>query len=123
MNLENKEINDMKYHNNNTVASDPVNITLSHKKLKMLQPDLYGVIGLFRRKVRAIIEEHIFYGDSQPAIVLSIQPLLIAAYSDELDCIAMLNYPQEYVKEFNIEEKMRLLTINTYGECHLIRGT
>ncbi|WP_242976096.1 hypothetical protein [Desulfosporosinus sp. FKB] len=104
----------IKYHRNDTVASDPVNITLSNKKLKILRPDLYGIRGVSKRKIREIIEEHIFYGDSQPAIVISLKPLLVAAYSDELDCIAMLSYPESFVIDYFLEEKTKLITINTY---------
>lgn len=104
----------MKYHRNDTFASDPVNITLSHRKLKFLKPDLYGVKGFFKGAIKQVIEEHVFYGDSQPAIVISTEPLLIAAYSDELDCIALLNYPKHFITEYNLEEKTKLITINTY---------
>ena len=39
--------------------------------------------------------EHLEHGDSRAAIVISTDPeLLIAAYTDELDCIAMLRLPK-----------------------------
>jgi hypothetical protein len=110
----------MKYFNNDTEASDPLSIRLSHEKLKKLAPDLYGSKGFeINCKIgvdfKKVIEEHIFYGDSQPAIVICLQPLLIAAYSDELDCIAMLKFPWNYIMEYGLKEKTKLITSNTYS--------
>lgn len=47
-------------------------------------------------------------------MVISIEPLLIAAYSTELDCVAMLHFPSSYVNEYGLKLRSRLLTINTY---------
>ena len=40
--------------------------------------------------------------------------LIIAAYSDELDCVALLEFPIQLAKERGLEVGDRLLTINTY---------
>ncbi|MBO7176077.1 MAG: hypothetical protein J6W14_01770, partial [Clostridia bacterium] len=34
----------------------------------------------------------LLYGDTQPALVMSTEPLLIAAYSDEMDAVVMLRF-------------------------------
>jgi hypothetical protein len=60
------------------------------------------------------IEEHLWFGDSRAAVVVLISPLLVAAYTDELDCIAMLHFPDEYVDDYNLSIGSRLLTVNTY---------
>lgn len=110
----------MKFFRNDTVASDPLSITLSHKKLRKMVPDLYGLKSFIRYckigiDYKKVIEEHILYGDSQPAIVVSLQPLLIAAFSDELDCIAILKFSLNYIKEYGLKEKTKLITCNTYS--------
>jgi hypothetical protein len=110
----------------NTVASYPGNVRLSHAKLKRLQPELYGLstwIGwewhegkLWRRTSLLLtrIEEHLLFGDSRAAVVISTSPLLIAAYSDELDCVALLRFNQSFVSEYNLQPGSRLVTVNLY---------
>jgi len=45
-------------------------------------------------KIEAI-SNHLKMGDSRAAVVISIHPkLVIAAYTDELDCVAMLQFPR-----------------------------
>jgi hypothetical protein len=71
-----------------TVASNPGDITLSHQKLRVLRPDLYGFRGLIYSLLSALrifppqkeyIEEQVKYGDSRAAVVVSTNPLLVAA--------------------------------------------
>ena len=61
------------------------------------------------------IAEHLEHGDSRAAIVVSTDPeLLIAAYTDELDCVAMLRLPKEpLVSKYSLLRGSRLLTVNT----------
>jgi hypothetical protein len=110
----------MKYHDNNSFAENPGNVILSEKKLKVLRPDLFG-----RRKKKSnfniepskeidYIREHLSCGDSQPAIVISLNPLLIAAYSDDIDCVAVLNFPSYFAKDYSLQIRSKLITVNTY---------
>lgn len=77
----------------NTEASHPGNVRLSHAKLKMLQPELFSItkwLGFLARNPSAMflsvgrsywkthIEEHLMYGDSRAALVVCTAPLLIA---------------------------------------------
>lgn len=113
----------MKYMNTNTRASDPLALTVSREKLILLRPDLYGYTGLIK-KLKAIlfkkidhlryIREQISFGDSQPAVVISVKPVRVAAYSDEMDCIAMLEFPDGIAKLYSLQVGSRLITINTY---------
>jgi hypothetical protein len=61
-----------------------------------------------------MLDEHLRLGDSRAACVLSLDPLLVAAYTDELDCVAMLCFPLLLVEEEELKLGSRLLTINTY---------
>ena len=107
-----------------TFATDPGQIRLSRKKLRVLRPDLYGLHGLWQLVLayfrlgwpqRTYIEEQLHCGDSRAAVVISTSPLLIAAYTDELDCIAMLRFPSEFVDQYHLSKGTRLLTVNCYG--------
>ena len=105
-------------------ASDAMGLTISHDKLKVLRPDLYGFQGLRQRyreatgltwPQRSYLETHLREGDSRAAVVVSTDPLLVAAYTDELDCVAILEFPDEFVDDYGLKEGSRLLTINTYN--------
>jgi len=41
---------------------------------------------------------------------------VVAAYTDEFDCVAMLRFPQDLVQEHGLVLGMRLLTVNTYSK-------
>lgn len=108
-----------------TRATDPGQITLSHDKLRVLRPDLYGIAGiwtslrvLFRRdwSHREYVEKQLQNGDSRAAVVISTVPLRIAAYTDEFDCIAMLRFPNDFVRQYRLSVGSRLLTVNYYSD-------
>ena len=46
--------------------------------------------------------------------MLSNDPLLVAAYTDELDCVAILQFPGELVAEYRLQPGTKLLTVNMY---------
>jgi len=58
----------------------------------------------------------LLYGDTQPALVVSVDPLLIAAYSDEMDGAVMLKFPVEFVGQYHLSIGDRLTTSNVYFE-------
>jgi hypothetical protein len=114
-------------------ASNPVFINLSDTKISQFHPELYQVnitTGLLQSLAfwKAVdkeyiplypilhthYKEHLLCGDSRAAMVVSINPLLIAAYTDEFDCIAMLKFPNSLISEYNLKVYDRLLTINLY---------
>jgi hypothetical protein len=64
---------------------------------------------------RVYIAEQLQHGDSRAAVVVWTAPLLVAAYTDELDCIAMLRFPDHFAQEYRLRVGSRLLTVNTYG--------
>jgi hypothetical protein len=55
-------------------------------------------------------------GDSRAAVVISLRPLLVAAYTDELDCVVPLEFPEEFVDQYGLRDGSRLLTVNTYRQ-------
>ena len=107
-----------------TYATDPGQISLSHNKLRVLRPDLYGIGGIWKSVLaflrvdwpeRTYVQEQLQCGDSRAAVVVSITPLLIAAYTDELDCVAILHFSDEFVYEYRLSIGTRLVTVNCYG--------
>lgn len=107
-----------------TSASDPGKVTLSDKKLRILRPDLYGVFGCWNALMiglgkqwpqKVYLEEQLQNGDSRAAVVVSTEPLLVAAYTDELDCVALLKFPATFDPGFTVARGTRLLTVNCYG--------
>ena len=103
-----------------TAASSPGGFTLSHAKLRVLRPDLYRFPRplLERLKLlfpqRLYLQEQLQNGDSRAAVVVSTNPLLVAAYTDELDCVAMLQFPKRFVDDYQLRERTRLVTVNLY---------
>jgi hypothetical protein len=112
------------FWNRRSKASDPGRVRLSHDKLGTFCPQWYpygqGILDWWDRimGIRAIyifgVSNHLWNGDSRAAVVISVSPLLVAAYTDEMDCIAVLRFPDEFVSEFGLEVRSRLLTVNTY---------
>ncbi len=107
-----------------TTASDPALVDLSLDKLRMLRPDLFGILGLLQKFLGWIkfiqkqipnLTEQLLLGDSRSAVVVSTSPLLVAAYTDELDCVAMLKFPERLVSEYDLDVGDRLLTANYYS--------
>lgn len=113
-------------------ASNPGGVRLSEDKLRHLHPELFPMPrrlwasssertsneGLAGR--RELIAEHLRNGDSRAAIVVSTHPLIVAAYTDELDCVALLRFARQLAFAYGLKLGSRLLTINTYssqGEC------
>ncbi|HEX5105458.1 MAG TPA: hypothetical protein VFV87_16685 [Pirellulaceae bacterium] len=109
-----------KYHNDNSHASDPGQFALAPHRFRRLEPAARGLTGwLWRqfwdgRSFEELLDEHLNLGDTRAAMVVATQPLVVAAYTDELDCVALLGFPEWLVGEFALRPGTRLLTVNTY---------
>jgi hypothetical protein len=61
------------------------------------------------------IQRALYGGDAQPAVVLTIDPLLVACYSDETDATVILRFDARgLVAEHGLRAGSRLLAITTY---------
>ncbi|MEM7370255.1 MAG: hypothetical protein AAF587_16725 [Bacteroidota bacterium] len=113
----------MKYHDPTTSASDSIQIGLDLKKLKFLMPEIFSLSQRIKYWLRRFgfssyieqISEHISFGDSQGAVVVSTSPLLIAAYNEDIDCVIMLKYEKKIQKRYQFFEGDRLICVNTFG--------
>jgi len=116
----------------NTYASDPGEVSLSLAKLERLAPELCtvdrGLKQLWKRVRgedpmteedvqwwRTNLSEHLAGGDSRAAVVVSVAPLVVAAYTDELDCVILLRFPSDYAGAYELRVGSRLLTVNRYA--------
>ena len=108
-----------------TYASNAGQIQLSEEKLRRLEPWLFEhAIGFFRRMVsvksreaafwRRRIPEQLRHGDGRAAVVVATEPLAVAAYSDEIDNILVVEFPREVDDAGWMKVGDRLLTVNTY---------
>ena len=110
-----------RFHDDRTRASYPGRIGLSKSRFHRFDPLAAGLpIGwasrfASREEFEDMLDEHLRLGDSRAACVMSVDPLLVAAYTDELDCVALLMFPRWLVEEHNLKTGDRLLTVNTYS--------
>jgi len=102
-----------RYHDPHGRASDPGNVKLSSGKLRIFKESIAPSI--LKSLPDDLLDEHLRLGDSRAAIVMKTNPfLLIAAYSDEIDGVAMLRFDHKFIDLYNLKEGSRLLTVNTY---------
>ena len=114
----------MKYHDNTSFASDSIGIDIDLKKLKFLIPEIFSFIQEIKYKFKKwgflthieVISEHVKYGDSQGAIVVKTNPLLIAAYNEDIDCIVMLVFEDKIQNKYNFKIQDRLVCVNTFAK-------
>jgi hypothetical protein len=106
-------------------ASHPARVILSNDKLRKFHPELFGVRGCvkdvsewvsqkFYAFTRTRIREWLYHGDSRAAVVVCADPLLVACYTDEMDCVVMLRFPDGLAEEYALREGSRLLSANAY---------
>ncbi|MCA8987579.1 MAG: hypothetical protein KDA78_08060 [Planctomycetaceae bacterium] len=111
-------------------ASHPAMCGLSEKlNLKMHSRSYSLIAKLFVTKQTLKMNTEwlanlLFHGDSRAAVVVSIHPLIVSAYTDELDTALLLSFPKVFVKRFQLEAGQRLLSANSYCfECNGARQT
>jgi hypothetical protein len=110
-----------KYHHDTPPPSDPIQVSLSRKSLAFFKtqvPILRRIITNWK-PVDERIEEHLLVGDSRAAFAFQHRGrMLVAAYTDEIDCVALLRFAPEFLQSRNIKNGTKLVTINTYFPGH-----
>lgn len=126
-------------------ASRPGLIPLSQDRLRRFHPEIWAIkpwMVWLRRQYREHqlflihVGEHLRYGLAEPAIVVELDPLLIACYAEELDCVlhlmfvnAMPEHPtigqwypeglqEELIARHHLQVGSRLLALNTFQPIH-----
>lgn len=59
----------------------------------------------------------LLHGDTQPALVCSTEPLLVAAYSDAMDAVVMLKFPSELIPMYDLKIGTRLVSSTAYNKA------
>ena len=90
-------------------ASHPGGLELSEEKLRTLAPEIFDDADGVKRLGR-----HLREGDARAAVVVTTAPLIVAAYTDELDAVALLAFPDDLARQYSLRPGSRLLTINSY---------
>lgn len=106
----------MRYTDSNTRADNPGSIRLSGRKLRQVKKLICTSElekAYFKKRI-PVIKEFVKYGDTQPAYVMSASPLVISSYSDEMDAVVMLRFPDVLAKEYALSQGDKLVTVNTY---------
>ncbi|GJM61216.1 hypothetical protein [Persicobacter diffluens] len=119
-----------KYHDKHSYASDAIDIALDLKKLRFLLPEIFTIKNRLKYHFREYgfksiieqVEEHIRYGDSQPAIVAQNYPFLVAAYNVDIDAVVMLRYHLDVAEKFQLKKGDRLICVNTFGTAEAIQA-
>lgn len=107
-------------HTHHTDVGHPGHLSLAPDKLQAFKEHM-GFLEKLMSALTSIpaskLAAHLQSGGSRAALVLHVQPeVLVAAYSEELDCVAILRFPQFVRRFYPLESGTRLLTVNTYGE-------
>ncbi|MDE6656857.1 MAG: hypothetical protein K2J85_07685 [Anaeroplasmataceae bacterium] len=106
-----------KFNLTNSGAGQPGGFILSHKKLFDIFHSIEDMNPQeieYARKHLNTLQEHIYMGDTQPAVVVCLDPFLIAAYSDEMDAVVLLNFPQKLAEIYSLSIGDSLLSVNLY---------
>jgi hypothetical protein len=90
-------------------ASDSGGFSLDEEKLRALFPDFEWTADQL-----GYLNEHLTRGDSRAAIVASVEPLVVSAYSDELDAVILVKFPDQLVKQYSLAVGDLLIASWTY---------
>jgi len=105
------------YVDPNSMAENAGNVTVSREKFNDLRDNILKVSALkkiyFNKQFKRL-GQYLANGDTQPAVVVSTAPLVIAAYSDELDGVLFLKYPDILAEKYSLTLGSRLVTSNVY---------
>jgi L-ascorbate metabolism protein UlaG (beta-lactamase superfamily) len=89
-----------------------MSLHLARRKLRLLQPDALRLGGLLRGPAWGEVQRHLDEGQADAAIVLSVDPLRVAAYSRELDTVVTLDLPRKLGA--GLREGQELVTLNLH---------
>ncbi len=106
-----------KYTDNITFAENAGNVELSKEKFAQVRDDILKLSCLKKFIYNSnfeCINEFMVEGDTQPAVVYSVAPLIISAYSDEMDGVVFLEFPDRLAEMYDLKKGMRLVTSNIY---------
>lgn len=101
-------------------ATQPGGLLLDREMLRALDPGMF-VLGVGPLWPWLLPREHAYAdqlanGDARAALVMQLQPLLVAAYSEDFDAVVLLRFPDQLARTHGLATGTRLLAVNTYAE-------
>lgn len=97
-------------------AFNPGLFELNKAKLKALRPQIFGLrLGQKNIDTWQNVYTQLNDGDIQPALVMSTSPLLVACYTDDMDAIAMLCFPEELGRKMGWTVGRQLIVVAAYN--------
>ncbi len=100
-----------------SLGYNPGKFKLSKRKLKQI----IEIMNYNQEDVKKIkknlkgIKTTLKSGDMQMAKVISLNPFVIAIYTDEFDAVLMLKFPEKLLNYyFDLKENTRLVSVNSY---------
>ena len=107
----------MKYVNTDSYAENPGRVFLSDRKFRQIRRMLQLCFSERRyfNAQKQRINEYMAFGDTQPAMVYSLSPFTVCSYSDEMDAVIMLRFPDKLAQQYNLCAGTRLVTVNVYS--------
>lgn len=99
-----------------STAENPGRVRFSYKKYYSFRNKVNKTFSERFRSDMMInyVAQVLLYGDTQPCVVVGLNPLRVAAYSDEMDAVVILDFPVEFVEKYNLSIGSRLTSSNTY---------
>jgi len=117
-------VNVSKYFDANTCATNAGCLNLSMTKFRAFKREICGlnpIDWLILSPAHHVerLKEHLWFADANPAIVMTTAPkLLVAAYSVDIDAVAILRFDERLLKQHRLQPGTRLITINSYFRPH-----
>jgi len=101
------------------LASNPALVPLSERRLRRLQPQLFDVARWPQEAQRVDriddLRKTLARGDAHAAVVVDAVGGVVAAYTDELDCVVMLKFGPALASRYGWQDGTRLLAAMTYA--------
>ena len=105
----------MLHYDPNTYATNPGGVSLSRRKLREIRKYLPFFSRLFiDDNTYEKLDQWLRLGATNPAIVKSLNPLIISAYAEDVDAVVFLKFPDELAKIYGLEVGTRLVTSNIF---------
>ncbi len=96
---------------------------LDKKKLKKLRPETFNFIRMMfvGNDSSSNYSVQLNDGDIQTAVVVSVDPLLVACYTDDMDAVVLQCYPKELGEKMGWQLNTRLVTTASYNGLGTVR--
>lgn len=101
------------------VATHEGHIPVDEARVRAMEPSLFvraeGQEEALRQSWQLRIPEHLSLGDACAALCLSVDPLIVAAYSEDMDCVAIVELPGVLREVASFSVGQRMVTVNLYS--------